>query len=404
LADLGGFACQTESALLEVDAVRFLYTFVACACLFACCDCQGDSINAQKTQHGQGPVPHPWSVHVGKVALSPDGKLALFGYSGGGDGTRFTQWLKLWDIAGAKSIAKLDGFTSCPTFLAFLADGKKAIAGDRAGKIGVYEIPSGRLLSTFRAHTAELQGVALSHDGDLILTAGTDGGEKLAALKIWHLKEGKLIRALANNCQFFDPLAVSPDGRLAVAQCWRNLNAMQINVFDIADGKVLNVLSPKDGWCHPVEFSADSKRALIGKRLPKPGFVALCEIDPCKEIWSYKGGGAGRFLPGERAVLITTGGSKWDKVDSKTGLIDESLSVDFGELDLGDGKKVRVSTVDALSGNANVYLAVGGSNNAPTDRNGLRLPFNLTAKVWRLDEKTPRLVQTWPDPTVPDRN
>jgi WD40 repeat protein len=380
--------------------VRFVYTFVACVCLFFC-DCQGDSVNAQKTQSEQGPVPRPWSVAVGKVALSPDGKLALFGYVAVGNG-KLTQCLKLWDTTTAKNLATLEGFTSCPTFLEFFADGNKAVGADRAGQVRVYEIPSGRLLSTFRAHTGELQGVALSPKGDLVLTAGTDKGDKLAALRIWDLQEGKLIRTLGNDCLLFIPLAVSTDGRLAVAQSWRSRTERQINVYDITDGKVLNVLRLEDGWDRPVQFAADSKRALIGKRLPKSFSVALCEITTGKQLWRYNDGDAGVFLPGERAVLITVGESKWDIVDSKTGLLDRTLSVDFGELDFGDGEKARVSTMNALSGNTRVYLAVGGSNNAPTDLHGIRLPSNLTAKVWHLDEKPPRLVQTWMDPTSPD--
>jgi hypothetical protein len=211
------------------------------------------------------------------------------------------------------------------------------------------------------------------------------------------------LRTLDRGCTFF-PWAVSPDGRLAIAQAWADLSTMQINVYDIATGKVVNVLHKKDGWWGPVAFSADSKRALIGTLLGK---VTLCEIETGREVWSFKGG-VGDFLAGERSALISYGyaGSKWHIVNAETGTLERTITVDFGELDGVDGEKVRLSTRAAMSADGKVCLMVAGENNDPLAGNRItgpiRRPSNLTAKAWDIGVTPPRLVKSWADPTAPD--
>jgi hypothetical protein len=83
---------------------------------------------------GGGPPPRPWSVGVVQVALSPDGKLALFGYSAQAQqGQTFNAWVTLWDVERGMPIRALEGFAEPPAFLGFMPDGKTALACDESG-------------------------------------------------------------------------------------------------------------------------------------------------------------------------------------------------------------------------------------------------------------------------------
>jgi WD40 repeat protein len=91
------------------------------------------------------------------VALSADGRLLA---SCGGDGT-----VRLWSLTGVT---------------------------DREGMPGVQaEVGSGQLLASLQGHTGAVRGVALSADGQLVVSGGYDG-----TVRLWEASTGACLRTL----------------------------------------------------------------------------------------------------------------------------------------------------------------------------------------------------------------
>lgn len=158
------------------------------------------------------------TLPVNRIAISPDGKLVATG-SG-----RVTDWrrageVKLWNAATGEELALLPGHGACVNTVAFSPDGKQLASGSAEGKLYIWDVakrdellatnlglgvrtvlfipdteilvigqyparvllwdmPTRRPIITYAGHAtpqAMVDHLALSPDGSLIASAGTDG-------------------------------------------------------------------------------------------------------------------------------------------------------------------------------------------------------------------------------------
>ena len=93
--------------------------------------------------------------------------------------------------------------------------------------------PGGPLLRTLSGHTREVQGVAVTADGRLAVSASGD-----QTLKVWDLVTGQQRRTLGGHTDKVTAVAVTPDGRLAVSTSWDQT----LKVWDLATGRELRTL------------------------------------------------------------------------------------------------------------------------------------------------------------------
>ena len=86
----------------------------------------------------------------------------------------------LWDIDTGKQLAAFAGHSGGATDVAWLADGVTLAAVDRSGNLHLWDVDSGRRLSTpWPAHTGTSWRIALHPDGRQFGTSGDDGRVKL---------------------------------------------------------------------------------------------------------------------------------------------------------------------------------------------------------------------------------
>ena len=120
--------------------------------------------------------PHKKEVLV--VAFSPDGQSIL---TGGLDTVKPASVfsVKLWDMSkkawwrfSKKPIVVLGEHQAEITTAAFSPDGKFVLSADRAGKIKMWEISTGKEIRTFEENQGEVRTATFSFDGKLLVTAG----------------------------------------------------------------------------------------------------------------------------------------------------------------------------------------------------------------------------------------
>ena len=191
-------------------------------------------------------------VDVGgnSVAFSPDGRY-LFAEAPYGT-------LRLFDIWDAKEVMtyeKKDG--GSVTALTFSPDGRYFLAARGWDKIiEVWEVSSGKRISSFSGHKGNVDSVAISPDGKYALSAGyfleqprdlpkNSMDRYKRSLKLWDVATGKLVRNLEillsneiyDNYTRYDlwNVAFSADGKYAVA----SLSTSEIIVWNVFTGRIL---------------------------------------------------------------------------------------------------------------------------------------------------------------------
>jgi WD40 repeat protein len=186
------------------------------------------------------------------VAISPDGKRLA---TGGGD-TRGGE-LHLWDIANGKELGEFAAYTNSLDALAFSPDGKRLVSGGSAHEVIVWDIATRSRVRTFQAK----QNYGWVH----VLAFGPDGTRLAGAgpreMQLWNVAGGREVRSFSREVSA-DSTAFSHNLKTLASP-----NYQEIDLWDVATGKLRAVLSEHRGRVGCVAFSGDDKMIASGSRL-----------------------------------------------------------------------------------------------------------------------------------------
>jgi len=79
----------------------------------------------------------------------------------------------------------------------------------------LWEGTTWRPLQTLQGHTGTVLGVALSGDGEIVVSGGSDG-----TVRLWETGSGRPLAALQGHTAGVRAVALSADGRLAASGGW----------------------------------------------------------------------------------------------------------------------------------------------------------------------------------------
>ncbi|MEC9372698.1 MAG: WD40 repeat domain-containing protein, partial [Planctomycetota bacterium] len=262
-----------------------------------------------------------WSVDaeeetMQRFALSPDGGLLAIGYLDGtvrlfksGDATPIAtffrrrarrcetltfsgdgRWLAaeshgatiaIIDVASRQVVRTLDDIKGWVRDLAFYTaeDGRSILAGcGHDAAIVLWEIPSGRVIRRFNAHSGVVQAVQFSADGRLLYSGSSDG-----TIRIWETTPRACQTIHPTPGSVFD-IEFTPDGRRLIT-CGGDDDS-SIHVRDAADGRLVEILEGHGRVTSAVSVAPDARGlASIGydRRL---SLWTLDDEGGAREIWS----------------------------------------------------------------------------------------------------------------------
>ncbi len=139
------------------------------------------------------------------VALSPDGKLALSSGS-------YNEPVSIWDVESGRELRQLR--TLGPLSVAFSPDARLALTGNGSGAdylVRIWDVESGRELRQLQGHMSQIESIAISPDGRLVLTGSRDWTARL-----WDMESGRQIRRFGHSSYCVARVAFSSDGRSVI--------------------------------------------------------------------------------------------------------------------------------------------------------------------------------------------
>jgi len=186
-----------------------------------------------------------------KVTWSPDNKMMAIAFS---DGT--VQVVGVSDDKALYRYANSDGTIPGPGFAAvsWSPDGKYVAAGNMADKIYVYEVTSGKIVTTYADHTDFIAAVAWSHDGKHIASGAWD-----SLVKVWDPISGQTLLDYKGHHDNLRDVAWSPDDTRIVsggwdgtAQVWDSVSGHTLITYTKHVGGMVNAVA----WSHHGRYIA----------------------------------------------------------------------------------------------------------------------------------------------------
>jgi WD40 repeat protein len=181
------------------------------------------------------------------VSPAPDGKQLAIAV---GDFT-----VRTWDLVKGEELQQWKAHEHPAIHrVAFAPDGKSIFSCCEDGAIKQWDAATGKELREFKAHSVGVKSVTISPNGKQLLSAGSD-----ATLRLFEVDTGKLLHTLRINDGIvespFASVAFTANGERALAGNAKG----HVSLWDLKNGKQVNLFSGQKGAASAVAFSADGK-------------------------------------------------------------------------------------------------------------------------------------------------
>lgn len=200
----------------------------------------------------------------GSMAASPDGKRIVVGSDSG--------IVRVVDLENGAIRKVLDVAPVGIGSLAFSPDGENVLVGLIASPqfqndILVYSLKTDALVRRLKGHDAPVWGLSYLPNGRYAVSVGAD-----RTMRLWDVAEGRELRNYPGQTGVGRCVAVSPDGRYAVAGTgynwtydggWQEAGSYGVTVWDLEDDRAVGRFATS-GPVRCLALSEDGRRALAG--------------------------------------------------------------------------------------------------------------------------------------------
>jgi len=194
---------------------------------------------------------------------------------------------------GGPLIRTLAGHSDYVNGVAVTPDGQRVVSTSGDKTLKVWDINSGRELATLAGHSDSVQGVAVTPDGQRVVSASLDH-----TLKVWDINSGRELTTLAGHSDYVNGVTVTPDGQRVVSASYDNT----LKVWDINSGRELTTLAGHSYDVEGVAATPDGQRAVSASR---DHTLKVWDINSGRELTTLAG-----HSDGVREVAVTPDGQR----------------------------------------------------------------------------------------------
>ncbi|NES89773.1 MULTISPECIES: serine/threonine-protein kinase [Okeania] len=198
------------------------------------------------------------SKAVYSIAISRDGQTVI---SGSADGT-----IKIWDLATESLKATLTGHSKAVYSVAISSEKQIIVSGSADGTIKIWDLVTGSLINTFSGHSDRIFSVAISSDGQNVVSGSADETIQVWDLRFFSKVENDIIlisnlkNTLTGHSNEVWSVAISPDGQTIVS----GSEDKTIKIWDLATGSLKNTLTGHTWVVTSIAISSDGQTIVSG--------------------------------------------------------------------------------------------------------------------------------------------
>jgi WD40 repeat protein len=188
---------------------------------------------------------------VYRIALSPDGQT-LASSSNCGD-------ILLWQVATGKLLTSLVGHSLTVVDVDFQLQGQLLVSSSFDSTIKIWDLTTGECLKTLIGHTQIVSCVKFNALGTQLVSSGLD-----TAIKIWDVESGECLQTIQDHSRTVIDVLFTPDGQQIISgsqdltvriwdraksqdwQCSKVLHGHENNIWSIALNSIGTVLVSSD--------------------------------------------------------------------------------------------------------------------------------------------------------------
>ncbi|MEH2272232.1 MAG: serine/threonine-protein kinase [Nostoc sp.] len=278
------------------------------------------------------------------VAISPDGKTIA---SSGDD-----RKIKLWNLATGKQISSLNAYSQQVNAVAISPDGKTLVGGGDDNTIKVWNLATEKQIRTLTGHSDSVHALAISADSQTLVSGSDDN-----TIKIWDLATGEQIRTLVGHTFWVRSVAISPDAVILASGSFDKT----IKIWNLTKGYSIRTLLGNSQTVTTVAISPDGKT------------LASASRDRTIKLWNLVTGKEIRTLVGHVNTVTTVAFSADGKILA-SGSRDRTIKL----WNLATGEEILT-----LAGHTNTVTSLTFS---PDDKTLVSGSEDNTIKIWRLSQ------------------
>ncbi|MCK6630295.1 MAG: WD40 repeat domain-containing protein [Anaerolineae bacterium] len=264
--------------------------------------------------------------------------------------------------SSTRNQATLSGHTGAVHDVAISPDGQTLVSAGEDHSLRLWRLPGGESLKTLAGHTGEVWGVAISSDGRLLVSGSDDN-----SLRLWRLPDGLAQQTWQAAAGAVNALAISPDGHWLASAA----SDQSVRLWALPKGQTTKTLTGHTNLIIHLAFSPDGR------------LLASAGRDQTIRLWRVPEGTLQQTLTGHSASVNGLAISP-DNLLLASGSLDKTIRL----WRLPDGKLLKTLTghTDAVVGLALSPLPL------PGDTGGWLLAsasLDQTVRLWRVPEGKP---------------
>ncbi|MFQ5407425.1 MAG: BTAD domain-containing putative transcriptional regulator [Anaerolineales bacterium] len=257
------------------------------------------------------------ALEVLQIAVAPNSRTAL---SGSGDGT-----LVVWDLIDAAEVRHIPLDAGAVTDVILAPDGEHffsaasnivpSMDGSDGTTIQEWDLVSGALVRKFEGHAGGVISIAISPDGQKLLSGSMDG-----TARVWDVASGAELLRFERHGNWVTEVAFTLDGRYALTgatggDLFVGFEGGGLFMWDVETGDVVHEFETIDVWSMSV--SPDGRRLTTGGN---DSVNHVWDLESGEETLQFEAYGTGTtFTPDGASIIYGTFGNGLFQIDATTG-------------------------------------------------------------------------------------
>ncbi|OIP71068.1 MAG: hypothetical protein AUK43_07405 [Oscillatoriales cyanobacterium CG2_30_40_61] len=193
------------------------------------------------------------------VAISSEYKIIV----GGGWKT-----IRIWNLDTGKLVDTINAHSHWVLSVAISSNGQYLVSSSIDKTVKLWSLKTKTLLHTFTGHTSWVNVVKITPDNQTLISGSAD-----KTIKLWNLEKKQLVHTFNGHTGWISCLAISSDSKFLVS----GSTDKTIKLWDLNQKQLLKTLEEHSDWIQNVAISSDDKSLVTGSR---DGTLKIWQKDP----------------------------------------------------------------------------------------------------------------------------